>query len=202
MKSCGIQKNHHHLSENLFFFIGIIFFLLSITPAEAYDLMLQWDANSEPDVAGYVLYIDDGTSDPTYEYFDTYPLEDIDPDNPSCIITGLQNDHVYYFALTAYDTEGNESDLSDDICVNNGMECASTLNTGGSSATASSGGGGGGCFISSSVHNTPHHGTFITWLSFAFAFSILIASILRLLTKKKLSEMKAANRLTTRKRQT
>jgi hypothetical protein len=194
MKPYGTQKNRHHLSECLFFFIVIIFFFLSITAVEAYDLTLQWDPNSEPDVAGYVLYIDDGTSGPDYEYFDTYPLEDIDPDNPSCIITGLQNDHDYYFALTAYDADGNESDLSDDICVNNGMQCASSINTGGSSTPASSGGGGGGCFISSSVHKTPTHGTFISWLSYTLSFSILIASILWLLTKKKLLGIKVSVR--------
>ena len=182
------QKNRRRLSNYLSYFVGMIFFFLLVTPAGAYDLMLQWDPNSEPDVAGYVLYVDDGTSVSTYEYFDTYPLADIDPDNPSSIITGLQTDQDYYFVLTAYDAEGNESDFSEEICVNNGLECASRITSGTGSTSGSGGGGGGGCFISSSVHATPTHSALITWFSFTLSFCILIASILRLWTKKKLLE--------------
>lgn len=49
-------------------------------------------------------------------------------------VADLAEDEVYYFAVTAYDSEDNESGYSNEVCIN----CDSQ------SATDSSGGGGGG----------------------------------------------------------
>ena len=126
--------------------------LLFVAPSvSAYDVVLGWDSNTEADLEGYVLYVDAGGSNSHYshyEYVDSYPLENIDPDNPASKITGLEADKPYYFVVTAYNTEGVESDFSEEICVMNGQACTPRM----SSAGGSSGGdweGGGGCFISS-----------------------------------------------------
>jgi PKD repeat protein len=38
-----------------------------------------------------------------------------DPLNPRCKVTDLEKDVIYFFVVTAYDTEGNESDFSNII---------------------------------------------------------------------------------------
>jgi hypothetical protein len=87
--------------------------LLFASVSAAYELTLAWDANTELDLAGYVLYGKEGSPDPPYAYIDTYPLTVLaDPLDPKCEVTDLQEDVVYFFVVTAYDTHGNESDYS------------------------------------------------------------------------------------------
>ena len=145
-----------------------------VTKAEAADVMLAWNANEEPDLAGYVLYGRVGSSTP-YEYIDTYPEEELsNPLNPMASVTDLTDDTVYYFAVTAYDTNGNESALSNEVCVENGIPCQNSALTDGDSSSGSGdgsggstggsaryltgsggdsggGGGGGACFIASAA---------------------------------------------------
>jgi hypothetical protein len=94
----------------------VIFALFFASVTGAYQITLSWDANSEPDLEGYVLYGRQESPCPPYDYIDTYPLTDLaDPLNPMCKITVFEKDVVYYFAVTAYDTAGNESDFSNII---------------------------------------------------------------------------------------
>ena len=73
-----------------------------------------------------------GTASHDYKY-------DVDiGEETSVTISGLDDRKNYYFAVTAYDEEGNESAYSAEIAYPNS----------GASGT-SGGGGGGGCFISS-----------------------------------------------------
>ena len=51
----------------------------------------------------------------------------------------LEEDETYYFAVTAYSVYGEESEYSNEVCLN----CA----TGG-------GGGGGGCFIATAANGS------------------------------------------------
>ena len=91
-----------------------------ITPTYALDVTLAWDANTEPDVAGYKLYYKTGSSGPPYNGSAaaegdspitltinsrraSYNLDD--PDNPEFTLTGLDDAEVYFFAVTAYDNE-------------------------------------------------------------------------------------------------
>jgi len=144
-------------------------------------------------LAGYVLYVDDGFSEILYEYVDTYPLEDIDPQNPTVRITDLSDELAYYFVVTAYDADGNESDYSEEICVIDGEACpeswlayrtqpvnpASVSGSSGESSV-SSGGGSGGCFISTtnytenkkSVISNKHIFLFLMYLTLMVMFSI------------------------------
>lgn len=123
LKFFSQQKIKYSLPDCLSLFIVTLLFFLLVTPANAYDVVIGWDPNNEQNLEGYVLYVDDGTTETPYEYVDNYPLEDIDPNNPRAKITDLQNTIAYYFVVTAYDTDGNESDYSDEICVMLGQAC-------------------------------------------------------------------------------
>ncbi len=155
-----------------FLFVTLLFFLPE-SPANAYDVVLAWDNNSEEKVAGYVLYVDDGFSEILYEYVDTYPLEDINPENPSVRITDLRDGLAYYFVVTAYDIDWNESDYSDEICVIDGEACPdswlayrdppsnpASVSSDSGDSVSSGGGGGSGCFISTSNYSKKNKGEF------------------------------------------
>ena len=81
--------------------------LLSFLPINAYAVTFAWDANSEPDLAGYKIYR--GCAPGVYDTV-------VDVGNVTqYTITGLALGQIYYFAATAYDTNNNESDFSNEI---------------------------------------------------------------------------------------
>ena len=153
----------------------LLFFALStisLPGANAAEVTLAWDSNSEPDLEGYVVYRNIGSPGPPYMYSDSLPENDlVDPLNPMSTLTGLKAGEEYYIALTAYNTEGIESTFSNDICievVNNTAELCSTSSSPVTSQSASSGdeggsssgggsGGGSGCFISSASQISLKH---------------------------------------------
>lgn len=68
---------------------------------------VRWLENQEPDVAGYKVWISD-RYDGRYEVIGTtHDMRYVDH--------GAQNGVRVYYALTAYDFDGNESDLSADV---------------------------------------------------------------------------------------
>ncbi len=71
---------------------------------------LAWDANSEPDLAGYRIHA--GTSSGSY----TLPTLDVGKVT-SYSISNLQANTTYYVVVTAYDYAGNESASSNEIAV-------------------------------------------------------------------------------------
>jgi hypothetical protein len=83
-----------------------------IDEAHAGEVSLTWDANAESTIAGYKLYY--GSSSKSYEY-------SVDVGNTTTYtLTNLPDDMSYYFAATAYDVYGNESDYSEEVfCVIN-----------------------------------------------------------------------------------
>ena len=90
--------------------------LLFASVTAAYQLTLAWDANTEPDLEGYILYGREWSPCPPYDYIDTYRVTDLaDPLNPRCRVTNLEKDVIYFFVITAYDTEKLESDFSNII---------------------------------------------------------------------------------------
>ena len=115
--------------------IGImvaLFLILFPSLVCAEHVTLAWDPNDEPDVAGYIVYY--GRQSRNYDY-------DVDVGNYSSVtISGLVEDVIYYFTVTAYDDEGNESDFSAEITYPR----TSTYTI---SGTSGGGGGGGSCFI-------------------------------------------------------
>ncbi len=126
----------------------ILFFAFKTSSIAADQIILAWDANTEPDLEGYFVYGKQGSPSPPYDYVATYPEVDLaDPLNPSAVITDLESDVTYSFVVTAYDTDGNESDFSNAISVLNG-----NLTNASSDSSGGGGGGGGGCFINTAAN--------------------------------------------------
>jgi hypothetical protein len=71
------------------------------------SVTLAWDPNSEPDLAGYRLYY--GTASRSYDR--TIEVAD----GTSVPVADLDAGTTYYFAVTAYNTAGLESDFSNEV---------------------------------------------------------------------------------------
>lgn len=126
---------------SLFFFFVTLFSLspLTVSTALAADITLEWDPNSEPDIAGYKVY---------YGLQSGYYTNTIDVGNyTTCVISGLDSAKTYYFAATAYNTDGYESNYSNEV---SNSDSDSSLPT--PSASGGGGGGGGGCFIATAAY--------------------------------------------------
>ena len=116
--------------NSIFVAAFLISFACSIRTVYSAQVTLEWQASSG-DVAGYNVY--QGTSSRDYDV-----TLDIGTWT-SVTIADLQDGEAYYFSVTAYDLEDNESGFSNEVCIN----CDSQATT-----TSSEGdGGGGGCFI-------------------------------------------------------
>ena len=131
--------------------LAILLFPIFSSIGFAKTVTLGWDANPEPDLEGYVIYRNVGSPGPPYKFSSTLPEDDLsNPLTPVVTLTGLKENTEYFIALTAYDTEGNESYFSDEVCVeiiDSVIEnCTVRLNAS-SSSSKSGGGGGGGCFL-------------------------------------------------------
>lgn len=68
---------------------------------------IYWDENRERDVAGYNVYY-------SYSYDGKYELIG-STESTYFIDDGAKNGDTYYYAVTAYDYDGNESELSNDV---------------------------------------------------------------------------------------
>jgi hypothetical protein len=75
--------------------------------AAAAQVTLAWDPNSEPDLAGYKLY--QGTATGTYGTPVTVG------NVTTYTVSGLADGQSFFFAVTAYDTVGNESGFSNEV---------------------------------------------------------------------------------------
>jgi hypothetical protein len=71
------------------------------------SLTLAWEANTENDIAGYRAYYG-LTSGVYYDPIDAF-------DNTQITLAGFIPGDTYYFAVTAYNTAGLESDYFDEI---------------------------------------------------------------------------------------
>jgi fibronectin type 3 domain-containing protein len=71
---------------------------------------LTWTANGEPDLAGYKVYI--GTASGTY---DAPGSAFVTGKVTSYTVSNLPKGQTYFFAITAYDSAGNESQLSAEV---------------------------------------------------------------------------------------
>lgn len=196
--NCRLKGSAGVLIFCISFFVSISLFLDQPTAAYAtIEFKLAWDANAEEDLDGYEIYYRTSNSD--YELLaDVYLDELEDPDNPMVTITDLYNGvlpdssipvvnvpalamadgETYYFALTAFNVQGNTSDFSKELCVevtgSSVTECRS-LNS-----SDDSGGGGGGCFISTTdykINKNILSKKFL--LMFYFGVLILITFFLR-----------------------
>lgn len=78
-----------------------------ITGSADESVGLAWDANTETSLAGYKIHF--GLE--SRNYSKTYDVGNV----TEYTVTGLSFNTVYYFAATAYDTAGNESDYSNEV---------------------------------------------------------------------------------------
>src|SRR5678816_1145034 len=87
--------------------IALALGLVLSTARSEQDVTVAWDPSTTPDVAGYILYF--GTN--SGAYFDFV----VGGSGTTAIAPGLLEGITYYFAATAYATNGIESDPSDEI---------------------------------------------------------------------------------------
>ncbi len=106
-----------------FFFATILACLLSMAGQSACfasTVVLQWDPNTDADLAGYKVYYQADSS--TQPFQGTGATQgpspiDVHNQNDSETISGLDPAHPYYFAVTAYNTSGVESAYSNIVYV-------------------------------------------------------------------------------------
>ena len=82
-------------------------FVVTVTGVQAANVTLAWDSNAETDLSGYIVYY--GTASRSYPH-----SVDVGKVN-SYEVTNLTSGTTYYFAVTAYDTQRNESAYSNEI---------------------------------------------------------------------------------------
>ena len=88
----------------------IIVFIFTTSIAFAATVILQWNPNTEADLAGYKLYYG-GTSRLVQPYTVTIPI----PDKTAITFSVELNPGTYFFSLTAYDLASNESGYSNEV---------------------------------------------------------------------------------------
>lgn len=125
--------------------------------AYATGVRISWQESPESDVAGYKVYYGTATRD-----YDNV----IDVGNVGTVDIGDLETTNYYFAITAYNASGEESDYSEEMQVAIGPDGQGSILPGGDSgasgdsagsAGSSGGGGGGGCFIATSQSGLVSH---------------------------------------------
>ena len=130
-----IKKNRTHSA--LVTCSLLILFLSYASIALAGEATLSWNANNETDLAGYKIYY--GTSSGQYG-------TPIDVGNKTTHnLTGLSKGELF-FAVTAYDTSGNQSGFSTEVSKTLGESDASQF---GNSSPAS-----GGCGFTQGSNNS------------------------------------------------
>jgi hypothetical protein len=94
--------------------IILIALLFAATSALAEtDVTLAWDANTEPDLAGYKVHR--GIQAGIYDTIFDVPLDTLtNPLSPIYVDESLP-DGTYFWTVTAYDTDSNESGYSTEV---------------------------------------------------------------------------------------
>lgn len=78
-------------------------------PAPVDTATFTWNANTDTDLAGYTLYI--GTGSGSYTFAGPFDVKQA----TTYTVSNLPRGQTYYFAVTAYDTSGNESQPSAEV---------------------------------------------------------------------------------------
>jgi len=87
----------------------VVFLLLLLTLLVRADqsVTLAWDPNPEPDVSGYIVYFGNASRN--------YPYHTNVGNVTTATVYGLQEGLTYFFAITATNTSGLESDYSNEV---------------------------------------------------------------------------------------
>jgi len=89
-----------------------IFCLLAAHDANAMDGKFSWLPNAETDLAGYKIHY--GTASGTYEHVVDCGLPETVDGRVTYTVPNIP-DTITYYAATAYDSQGHESDYSNEI---------------------------------------------------------------------------------------
>ena len=90
-------------------FIGCLFCIPQVFAASS--VTLEWQANTEPDLAGYRAFVREGSAG----YDLTKPLwEGVET---TCNLSDLDETKTYHFAVTAFDKEGYMSGISNEVVL-------------------------------------------------------------------------------------
>jgi hypothetical protein len=68
---------------------------------------LSWDANSEADLDGYLVYVREASA--------SYANPVATTSTPTFTVPDLSSGKTYYFAVSAYNTSGRESGKSNEV---------------------------------------------------------------------------------------
>lgn len=85
--------------------------------AQAMDVKLACNPNTESDLAGYRIYWSQTSGSYSPAQMRQFTLAQITPATPQFTITGLSESVRWYFVATAYDTENLESGYSNEVSV-------------------------------------------------------------------------------------
>ncbi len=85
--------------------VSVLLLLLISVTSPAQTLTIRWNANTEPDLAGYKLYWGNESGN----YVQSVNVSD------TFFVYGPPPSVITYFAVTAFDTAGNESDYSNEV---------------------------------------------------------------------------------------
>jgi hypothetical protein len=107
----GIFRTSLSVKALLFFWVSLF---ARSEEGKAQTVIVSWQANSEPDLAGYKVYY--GTHSRRYGFQKEVGLVTISE------IAVLPPGDVVYFSVTAYDSSGNESDYSNEVAVHRHSE--------------------------------------------------------------------------------
>jgi hypothetical protein len=100
-----------------------------VQTAQAAQVTLEWDPNSEPDLAGYKVYY--GTESGAQ-------LDSVDVGNATTYtVMGLLEETTYYFAATAYNTSNQESSYSNEVSTTTPSLCTYAISPASRTFTAS-----------------------------------------------------------------
>lgn len=94
----------------------LLLLLTVVTLKAANSVTLAWNPNSETNLAGYRLYVGNASRNYPTNYVAPTNVVNIGG-NPSCTLTvsNLDIGRKYYFAVTAFTSDGLESDYSDEV---------------------------------------------------------------------------------------
>jgi hypothetical protein len=117
------------------------------------QVTLAWDPNTEYDLAGYNLYIKEGSSikpNDSDALIIAIPLssDGFNPDTPRYTVTELVDDIVYYFVVSAFNDYGVESGYSNEVSIKNEKPYVVPQ--------SSSSGSNGGCMIDAVTSKMPN----------------------------------------------
>jgi hypothetical protein len=95
------------MTQKFYFLLVMLACLAGVEKARSNNIILDWNASASPNVAGYNVYY--GTTSGIYSY-------KVDAGNiTSVTISNLTSGVTYYFAATAYDANGDESQFSSEV---------------------------------------------------------------------------------------